>query len=64
MECQQLVYPHDWRKNDLVLFHNRGLMHSVTGALKDDDLRVFHQCNLHGSDDPAPPSTEDIKKYA
>jgi len=52
------------RKNDLVLFHNRGVMHSVTGALKDDDLRVFHQCNLHGSDDPAPPSAEDIKMYA
>ncbi|KAF9459848.1 taurine catabolism dioxygenase [Collybia nuda] len=62
--ASNLVYAHDWQKNDLVLFHNRGLMHSVTGALKDDDIRVFHQCNLHGSDDPAPPSAEDVKKYA
>lgn len=39
----QLVYPHDWEENDLVLFHNRGLLHSVVGAFKPDQVRMFHQ---------------------
>lgn len=28
----ELVYPHDWDEGDLVLFHNRGVLHSVVGA--------------------------------
>ncbi|KAI0807755.1 Clavaminate synthase-like protein [Fomes fomentarius] len=59
-----LVYPHDWRENDLVLFHNRGLLHSVVGTFKKDQVRAFHQCNLAASDEPAGPTPEDVQKYA
>ncbi|KAF8808195.1 Clavaminate synthase-like protein [Phlegmacium glaucopus] len=59
-----LVYPHDWRENDLVLFHNRGLLHTVVGAFHPDQVRAFHQCNLAASDEPQGPSAEDVKKYA
>jgi alpha-ketoglutarate-dependent taurine dioxygenase len=46
------VYAHPWRDGDLVIFHNRALWHSVVGALRPTDLRVYHQCNLAAS---APP---------
>ena len=60
----KLVYPHDWHKNDMVLFHNRGILHTVVGALKPDEVRAFHQCNLAASDDPTGPTEEDVKKWA
>ncbi|EJC98795.1 Clavaminate synthase-like protein [Fomitiporia mediterranea MF3/22] len=59
-----LVYPHDWQPNDLVLFHNRGLLHTVVGAFTDDQVRAFHQCNLAASDDPTGPNEEDVKFWA
>jgi len=59
-----LVYPHDWREKDLVLFHNRGVLHTVVGAFKEDQVRAFHQCNLAASEDPVGPSDEDVKKWA
>lgn len=59
-----LVYAHDWNELDFVLFHNRGVLHSVVGAFKPDQVRAFHQCNLAASDTPAGPSEEDVKKYA
>jgi alpha-ketoglutarate-dependent taurine dioxygenase len=46
------VYAHPWRDGDLVIFHNRALWHSVVGALRPTDLRIYHQCNLAGSDPP------------
>jgi alpha-ketoglutarate-dependent taurine dioxygenase len=58
-----LVYPHDWREKDLVLFHNRGVLHSVVGAFTKDQVRAFHQCNLAASDDPVGPDEEDVKKW-
>ncbi|KAF9478069.1 alpha-ketoglutarate dependent xanthine dioxygenase [Pholiota conissans] len=60
----ELVYPHDWRENDFVLFHNRGVLHTVVGAFKPDQVRAFHQCNLAASDEPVGPSADDVKKYA
>lgn len=48
----ELVYPHDWQESDFILFHNRGLLHSVVGAFKPDQVRAFHQCNLAASDEP------------
>lgn len=45
----EYVYPHDWEEGDLVLFHNRGVLHSVVGAFKDDEVRIFRQCNLAAS---------------
>jgi len=59
-----LVYPHDWREKDLVLFHNRGVLHTVVGAFKPNQVRAFHQCNLAASDDPVGPSPEDVAKWA
>jgi alpha-ketoglutarate-dependent taurine dioxygenase len=46
------VYAHAWRDGDLVLFHNRGVWHSVVGSLRPTDLRVYHQCNLASSQPP------------
>ncbi|KAF5319379.1 hypothetical protein D9619_008615 [Psilocybe cf. subviscida] len=60
----ELVYPHDWQENDLVLFHNRGILHSVVGAFKPHEVRIFHQCNLAASDEPAGPTPGDVAKYA
>ncbi|KAK0501128.1 taurine catabolism dioxygenase [Armillaria luteobubalina] len=60
----KLVYPHDWKENDLVIFHNRGVLHTVVGAFTPDQVRAFHQCNLAASDDPTGPSSEDVKKWA
>jgi xanthine dioxygenase len=35
---------HSWRsEKDLILFHNRGLLHSAVGTLRRDQIRVFHQ---------------------
>lgn len=60
----QLVYPHDWQERDLVLFHNRGVLHTVVGAFKSDQVRAFHQCNLAASDVPQGPSAPDVLKWA
>ncbi|PBK59316.1 Clavaminate synthase-like protein [Armillaria solidipes] len=60
----KLVYPHDWNEKDLVIFHNRGVLHTVVGAFTPDQVRAFHQCNLAASDDPTGPSAEDVKKWA
>ncbi|KII94299.1 hypothetical protein PLICRDRAFT_101133 [Plicaturopsis crispa FD-325 SS-3] len=60
----KLIYPHDWREKDLVLFHNRGLLHTVVGAFTKEQVRAFHQCNLAASADPVGPSEEDVKKWA
>lgn len=51
----QYVYAHDWEEGDLVLFNNRGVLHSVVGALKSDEVRLFRQCNLAASGPPAGP---------
>ncbi|KAF9235131.1 taurine catabolism dioxygenase [Melanogaster broomeanus] len=59
-----LVYPHDWQEKDLVLFHNRGVLHTVVGAFKPDQVRAFHQCNLAASDVPTGPTEEDVVKWA
>lgn len=59
-----LVYPHDWKEKDLVVFHNRGVLHTVVGAFSKDQVRAFHQCNLAASDDPSGPTGEDVKKWA
>lgn len=60
----QLVYPHDWQERDLVLFHNRGVLHTVVGVFEPDQVRAFHQCNLAASDAPQGPSAPDVLKWA
>lgn len=46
------VYAHDWEAGDLVVFHNRGVLHSVVGAFGENEVRVFRQCNIAGSEMP------------
>ncbi|OBZ68541.1 hypothetical protein A0H81_11536 [Grifola frondosa] len=60
----KLVYPHDWHEKDLMVFHNRGVLHSVVGAFTKEQVRAFHQCNLAASDDPVGPDAEDVKKWS
>ncbi|KZT21948.1 Clavaminate synthase-like protein [Neolentinus lepideus HHB14362 ss-1] len=60
----KFVYPHDWSEKDLVLFHNRGMLHCIVGTFKPDQIRVLHQCNLAASDDPTGPNAEDVKRWA
>lgn len=49
------VYAHDWQEGDFVLFHNRGLLHSVVGAFAEDEVRLFRQCNVAASQLPEGP---------
>ncbi|KAM4066267.1 taurine catabolism dioxygenase tauD, tfdA family protein [Hirsutella rhossiliensis] len=50
-----MVYAHDWQEGDLVIFHNRGVLHSVVGAFAEDEIRLFRQCNIAGSALPEGP---------
>ncbi|KAE9989056.1 hypothetical protein EG327_003110 [Venturia inaequalis] len=49
------VYAQDWEEGDLVLFHNRGVLHSVVGAFAEDEVRLFRQCNVAASHFPVGP---------
>ena len=49
------VYAHDWEEGDFVLFHNRGLLHTVVGAFAEDEVRLFRQCNVAASSFPQGP---------
>lgn len=49
------VYAHDWEEGDLVLFNNHGCIHSVVGAFREDEVRIFRQCNLAASREPFGP---------
>ncbi|KAI6380927.1 Alpha-ketoglutarate-dependent xanthine dioxygenase xan-1 [Pyricularia grisea] len=51
----RMVYAHDWEEGDLVLFHNRGLLHSVVGAFAEDEVRLFRQCNVAATHFPEGP---------
>ena len=52
------IYAHDWKKGDLVLFHNRGAMHSISGQLSTyPDKRLMWQCSM-ASGAPATPYRE------
>jgi alpha-ketoglutarate-dependent taurine dioxygenase len=51
----RFVYPHDWEAGDLVLFNNHGVLHSVVGAFREDEIRLFRQCNMAASEAPLGP---------
>ncbi|KAI9767087.1 MAG: hypothetical protein M1840_005875 [Geoglossum simile] len=51
----RFVYPHDWEEGDLVLFNNHGVLHSVVGAFREDEVRLFRQCNMAASEAPLGP---------
>ncbi|OAG06576.1 alpha-ketoglutarate dependent xanthine dioxygenase [Paraphaeosphaeria sporulosa] len=47
------VYAHSWQKGDLVIFHNRGVMHSISGQLAHfKERRLLWQCNMASSTPP------------
>lgn len=51
------VLAHSWTEGDLVIFYNRGVLHSVTGEFKgmkggEDERRLMHQCNIASGVDP------------
>ncbi|KAH3674467.1 hypothetical protein WICMUC_003305 [Wickerhamomyces mucosus] len=46
------IYSHGWSKGDLVIFHNRGVWHSVTGQFNEGERRLMHQCNIASTSDP------------
>ncbi|KAI7082555.1 hypothetical protein KC356_g8289 [Hortaea werneckii] len=47
------VYAHRWEKGDLVIFHNRGVMHSITGQLaRHPERRLLWQFNMASLTEP------------
>jgi len=58
------VYAHDWEEGDFVLFHNRGVLHSVVGAFAEDEVRLFRQCNIAASHFPLGPLEEGETKLS
>lgn len=50
-----LLYAHDWREGDLVLFNNRGVLHTLVGTFNEDEIRVLRQVVLAGTDMPEGP---------
>jgi alpha-ketoglutarate-dependent taurine dioxygenase len=46
----ELVYAVDWEEGDLALFNNRGVLHTVTGSFREDEVRIFRQCNMAASE--------------
>ncbi|CAH7669507.1 hypothetical protein BY996DRAFT_8384775 [Phakopsora pachyrhizi] len=58
-----LVYCNDWKEKDLCLFHNRGVLHTVIGAFKEDQDRAFWQCNMASSDEPLGPEADDLQRF-
>lgn len=48
----------DWEEGDLAIFNNHAVLHSVTGSFRDDEVRIFRQCNLAASEPPLAPDGE------
>lgn len=47
------VYAHRWQPGDLVIFHNRGVMHSITGQLAQySQRRLMWQCSMASNTPP------------
>ncbi|KKY20304.1 putative family taurine catabolism dioxygenase [Phaeomoniella chlamydospora] len=54
----EYVYLHEWKEGDMVVWNNHGMLHAVTGTLdpdKEQDKRLFRQCNLAASAPPLGP---------
>lgn len=47
----EYVYAHDWKEGDLVIFHNHGVWHSITGEL-GDNKRLMWQCTMASGKPP------------
>ncbi|KAJ5087123.1 Taurine catabolism dioxygenase TauD/TfdA [Penicillium angulare] len=51
------IYAHRWEEGDLVIFHNRGVMHSITGQIAahkqdEDKKRMLWQCTMTSQNPP------------
>lgn len=51
------IYAHRWQEGDVVIFHNRGVMHSITGQLakykeEEDKKRMLWQCTMTSTTPP------------
>lgn len=50
------IYAHRWENGDIVVFHNRGVMHSITGQLAkyngDEAKRLMWQCTMTSGTPP------------
>lgn len=46
------IYVHNWKKGDLAIFYNQGVLHSVTGQFAEGEKRLMHQCNIASGVDP------------
>jgi alpha-ketoglutarate-dependent taurine dioxygenase len=51
------IYAHRWVQGDIVIFHNRGVLHSITGQLaqyKSDEekKRLLWQCTMTSTTPP------------
>ena len=47
----EYIYAHAWEEGDLVIFHNKGVWHSITGNL-DGVERLLWQCTMESSTAP------------
>lgn len=45
------VYAHRWEEGDLVIFHNYGVWHSITGQL-GDEKRLMWQVTMRSGKEP------------
>ncbi|RDW75729.1 alpha-ketoglutarate dependent xanthine dioxygenase-3 [Coleophoma crateriformis] len=51
------IYAHRWQEGDLVIFHNKGVMHSITGQLAqyredEEKKRLLWQCTMGSAEAP------------
>ncbi|KAI0121222.1 TfdA family taurine catabolism dioxygenase TauD [Xylariales sp. AK1849] len=47
------IYAHPHQKQDVILWYNRALWHSITEFPRSCGSRVMHQCNVAASDHPS-----------
>ncbi|KAL3422670.1 alpha-ketoglutarate dependent xanthine dioxygenase [Phlyctema vagabunda] len=48
------IYAHRHEEQDVILWYNRALWHSITEFPESYGPRIMHQCNVAASDHPAP----------
>jgi alpha-ketoglutarate-dependent taurine dioxygenase len=52
------IYAHRWQEGDFVIFHNRGVLHSIVGELsspsdeEDPEKRLLWQCSMASGTPP------------
>ncbi|WP_411028602.1 TauD/TfdA family dioxygenase, partial [Salmonella sp. s58998] len=49
----EYIFAHRWQKGDLVIFHNRGVLHSITGHIANrPERRLLWQCSMASGTPP------------